>query len=57
MTPAGKSYRVSGPHRVHGHDPGETFKARFSREHEQYLIRAGHIALAKTEPKSDGSAS
>lgn len=41
----GKRYRVVGPNRVAGHLPGETYKADYSAEHEQYLITAGHVEI------------
>ena len=39
------TYRVVGPNRFDGHDPGSTYKANYSPEHEQYAITAGHIEI------------
>ena len=43
------TYRVVGGHVVDGHPPGDTYKADYSAEHEQYLITAGHVEIVDTQ--------
>lgn len=36
-------YRVTSPHAVHGHAPGEEFDAELDPAHERRLLIGGHI--------------
>lgn len=41
-----KRYTVTGPSKVHGHEPGATFAARLDPEHELRLLQGGHLTVA-----------
>lgn len=44
-----EEYEVVGSHPVHGHAPGDTFKAELDPWARQLLIEAGHLrVVAKT---------
>ena len=51
-----KRYRVSGQHRVAGHEPGDVFEASYSEGHELYLLQGGHLELVHAEPPDGGDA-
>lgn len=40
-----KTYRVSGPHPVHGTRPGETFTKCLDPGQERFLLDLGHIEI------------
>lgn len=43
-----RTYKVIGPHRVNGTNPGGTFTALLSPEQEAALIEGGHIRPKET---------
>lgn len=42
---AKKTYKVTGPHPVDGHAPGDEFTADMGEEREQQLVEGGHIRV------------
>lgn len=51
--PEEKTYRVVGPHAVHGVKPGGLVKLRLSEVREDALVKGGHLRLhvpPKPEP-------
>lgn len=47
------TYKVSGPHEVHGHAPGETFTATIPSTQESLLVESGAVVRVETaSPKS-----
>lgn len=42
-----KSYRVSGPHRVLGYEPGAVFEGVLDPDMEERLLAGGQLAIHK----------
>lgn len=46
-----KSYRVSGPHRVLGHEPGAVFEGVLDPDMEERLLAGGQLKVEKPAAK------
>lgn len=44
---AGRTYRVTGPHPVHGTRPGMTFTKCLDPAQEHFLIVLGHVEIVE----------
>lgn len=44
-----RTYKVVGPHRVHGHKTGETFEMTLPHDQEALLLQSGAIIREKEE--------